>query len=84
MRIEDLRAPEFDLATCRPAVAVVDVRQWDNGNSVPPERLRKIANLLHAYRVRLLALNVATPETGQTLLKLGVDWQTLVRKRSDH
>jgi PAS domain S-box-containing protein len=83
MRIEDLRTPEFDLATCRPAVAVIDVRQWDNGNSVPPDRLRKIANLLHAYRVRVLALNVATPETGQTLLKMGVDWQTLVRKRTE-
>jgi PAS domain S-box-containing protein len=84
MRIEDLRAPEFDLASCRPAVAVIDVRQWDYGNSVPTERLRKIANLLHAYRVRVLALNVATPETGQALLKMGVDWQTLVRKRPGH
>jgi PAS domain-containing protein len=79
MRIEDLRLPEFDLATCRPAVAVVDVRAWDYGKTVPVERLRKITSLMHAYRVRVLALNVDSVETGQTLLKMGVDWQTLAR-----
>jgi PAS domain-containing protein len=79
MRIEDLRVPEFDLAICRPAVAVIDVRCWDNGKTVPAERLRKITSLMHAYRVRVLALNVDSVETGQVLLKMGVDWQTLAR-----
>ena len=79
LRLADLHTPEFDLTTCRPAAAVIDMAAWDNGRAVPAERLSTTTRLMHAYRVRVLALNVASVEVGLALQGLGVDWMTLAR-----
>jgi len=77
-RLDALLPPELDLAVCRPAVAAVDVAQWDGGRAVPAERMRRLTSLMHAYRVRVLAQNVASAEVGRQLGGLGVDWMTTV------
>jgi len=77
VRLDDLRPPEFEIATCRPAVAVVDMRRWEGGTSVPTDRLHRVTSLMHSYRVRVLALGVSSVETGHELLRAGVDWLTL-------
>jgi len=77
-RLDALLPPELDLAVCRPAVAAVDVAQWDYGRAVPAERMRRLTSLMHAYRVRVLAQNVASADVGRQLGGLGVDWMTLV------
>jgi hypothetical protein len=77
LRLEDLRPPDFDLSVCRPAVAVIDMRRFDCGESIPEDRLRRLTSLLHVYRVRILAANVDTMETSRRLHTMGVDWITL-------
>jgi hypothetical protein len=73
-RLDALLPPELDLAVCRPAVAAVDVAPWDYGRAVPGERMRRLTSLMHVYRVRVLAQNVADAEVGRVLGGLGVDW----------
>jgi hypothetical protein len=77
-RLDALLPPELDLAVCRPAVAAVDVAPWDYGRAVPGERMRRLTSLMHAYRVRVLAQNVADAEVGRHLNGLGVDWMIQV------
>jgi GGDEF domain-containing protein len=78
--LDEWSAPTFDLRACGLAWAVVDAHSWAGPPSPAPERLKRVAGLLGAYGVKMLARNVASMDCVRALHVAGVFGATIQRK----
>jgi hypothetical protein len=78
--LHEWTAPTFDLRASALAWAMVDVTAWAGPPAAAPERLKRVAGLLGAHGVKVLARNVACMDGVRALHAAGVYGATLQKK----
>ncbi len=76
--LDMLAPPQVDLRACPISWAVADLAPWRGGETVPADRMRRLADLLGAYNARLLAINASSMDVFPKLHECGVHAATCV------